>query len=397
MYWGFLFGVLFLMYGAAGPYLSILLRSLGFSHSYVGILTALCEGAAILSPFVFGQFADRCGRYKPIIIFTFLVSALSAAFILLKPPLLLCSISLIFLSFAYRGAQPLVEAVCTINMGKNGNYGKYRVVGSLTYFLIVVFLQFTPVLRPNTAANISLWTMICAGIGMVFVLFSPSYLLTNIKKEKRGTDIAKSDEDANKIHNLSGDNIRGAHKENLWTPVLVLGIILVFLSRLAMAPINSFVPLYVVEYLEWDAIGLMFALSSGSEMPFILISKKLIKRFGDLQLIAAGTIAVILRLLICAIFPYKGGIVVSQCLHSLSYGVFHPAAISFITRNVPPDKRALGMSLYFALGTGVPTLIGNAGVGFIVEYFGYRVMFASFSLPAIAALVLYFVYAHKKA
>jgi PPP family 3-phenylpropionic acid transporter len=71
--------------------------------------------------------------------------------------------------------------------------------------------------------------------------------------------------------------------------------------------------------------------------------------------------------------------------------VFHPAAVSFITSCVPPARRALGMSLYLSLGTGVPTLIGNLAGGFIVEYFGYRQLFMSFALFAVVGLLLYFI------
>ncbi|GMO49537.1 MAG: MFS transporter [Termitinemataceae bacterium] len=379
MYWSFLFATIFCIYGILTPYNSILIRSFGFSHSMVGILLGLCEGAAIASPFVFGYFADKSGRYKPAMLLGFALAFLCAAAIFAKPALWIVSVLIVLLSFAYRSIQPLTEAVCTVNMGRAGNYGKYRVVGSLSFFLTVVFLQGTQFLRPNTSFNILIWVIISAVIGLFYIAFSPRARLI-IEETKLQ---AQEKPDAVTVNH-------GIHYK-LWTPMFILGLTLIFLSRLAMSPVNSFIPLYVTEYMDWDAVGLMFALSSGAEMPFILLSTKLIKRFGDLKLIAIATFALFVRLLICALFPFKAGIIIAQLLHSLSYGVFHPSAISFISRCVPPSKRALGMSLYFSIGTGVPTLLGNAAGGFIVEYFGFRILFGSFSIFALIALFIYFV------
>jgi PPP family 3-phenylpropionic acid transporter len=78
-------------------------------------------------------------------------------------------------------------------------------------------------------------------------------------------------------------------------------------------------------------------------------------------------------------------------LHSFTFGVFHPAAIAFIATNVPPEKRAVGMTVYMSLGTGFPTFLGNIAGGIIIEYAGYRMLFGSFIIFALLALFLYAV------
>jgi PPP family 3-phenylpropionic acid transporter len=109
-----------------------------------------------------------------------------------------------------------------------------------------------------------------------------------------------------------------------------------------------------------------------------------------LHLMAFATFAILVRYAIVLIFSSNGGVVVSQLTHAVCYGVFHPAAVSFIASCVPPEQRALGMSLYLSLGTGVAILIGNILGGFIVEYSGYKALFLFFSLFAVLGLVLYF-------
>jgi PPP family 3-phenylpropionic acid transporter len=157
-----------------------------------------------------------------------------------------------------------------------------------------------------------------------------------------------------------------------------------------MASINSFFSLFIVEYMQWNAVGFMWALASVSEIPFMFLSRRLVNRFGALPILTFAAAMVTVRLSVYAIFPYKGGIIAAQLLHSLCYGLFHPAAITFISSAVPPERRALGMSLYLSLGSGLPNLIGSILGGFIVEHAGYRALFGIFALFPITALGLYF-------
>ncbi|GMO52511.1 MAG: hypothetical protein Ta2G_10490 [Termitinemataceae bacterium] len=176
----------------------------------------------------------------------------------------------------------------------------------------------------------------------------------------------------------------------MWTPMFILGFIMISLNRLAMSPIQGFLSLYLLEDLQWDAVGFMWALAAACEMPFIFLSKHFIKRFGDLPLMAFATGAIFLRLMLYAFVPIKAGVILGQCLHAFCYGLFHPAAVAFITRKVPAGQRALGMSLYLSLGSGVPTLIGNFIGGFVVDHVGYRALFIIFSSFAVMGLTLYF-------
>jgi PPP family 3-phenylpropionic acid transporter len=152
--------------------------------------------------------------------------------------------------------------------------------------------------------------------------------------------------------------------------------------------LNFFSP-YLIESAHWEVIGLMSALASTSEIPFMYYSRRIIDRLGALNALALGCAAAIVRLGILALFPFKAGIVASQFLHSLSYGLFHPAALAFISSCVPPERRALGMSLYLALGTALPSLLGNIMGGYIVEHFGYRSLFGTYAFFPLMSLALY--------
>jgi PPP family 3-phenylpropionic acid transporter len=282
----------------------------------------------------------------------------------------LSALFIALLALGYRSALPLMESLATLG---RGNYGKIRMTGSISFIGFLFFLQWLPALRPDTPINISLWIVITSVLAAFTVLILPSkYTGTGPRHGETPEEEAPAGE-----------------RRGIWTPAFILGFAMIFLSRLAMTPVNSFLSLYLVNYLRWDAVALMWALASIGEIPFMYVSNRLIRRFGVMPILAFTTAAVGERLLLYVLFPNKAGVIVAQLLHSLCYGLFHPAAISFIADRVPPRHRAYGMTLYLSLGLGLPTFIGNLIGGFIVDHGGYPVLFGFFSVFAALGLALY--------
>jgi PPP family 3-phenylpropionic acid transporter len=242
----------------------------------------------------------------------------------------------------------------------------------------MLFLQWIPVLRPDTPINISLWTVITAVTALLTLLILPSRYTSIGPRYGETPEKEAAEKDA-----------PAARRREIWTPVFILGFAMIFLSRLAMTPINSFLSLYLVDYLHWDAVGMVWALASVVEIPFLYVSGRLIRRFGAMPILTFSTAAVGIRLLLYVIFPSKAGVIAAQLLHSLCYGLFHPAGIAFIADRVPPRHRAYGMTLYLSLGLGLPTFIGNFIGGFIADHGGYPLLFGSFSVFAALGLALY--------
>jgi PPP family 3-phenylpropionic acid transporter len=362
-----LFITTFVVYAAVTPYLPLLIRGLGYSPAIVGILLGIFEGAGIVGPFVFGHWADKLGRYRSGLIITYVLTILAVI------PLVLCinpwisALLIAVLAIGFRSTIPLLDAVTTIKIGKTGDYGKIRTFGSISFIVMTLFFQWTSFLRPNTSANIALWIGISSALAIVPAALFPS-----------------------KYINVGPRPPRAASAPGRFrTPLFILGFTMIMLCRVGMAPVYSFFPLYLVEFMNWDAVGIMFALSSAAEVPCMFISHRLIQRYGALPLLAASAAAIAVRLGIYAFIPLKAGIVAAQLLHALCFGIFHPAAIALIAGSVPPEHRALGMSLYLSLGTGLPSLLANSAGGFIVEHAGYPALFASYSVFPVLAALLY--------
>jgi PPP family 3-phenylpropionic acid transporter len=375
---------MFFVYGVIAPYLPILIRSLGYRAAVVGILLAVVEGAGVLGPFLLGRFSDKQGKYKGVIILSYFLVMAAVLPLAISTQPLMSAILVAVLAIGYRSAMPLTEAMATINLGEGGNYGRIRVTGSVAFVFFVLLLQWIPVLPPDTPKNIAFWTIATSMLAIVVIFLVPSkYTSRELPPEKIAPETAA---------------VEAVNKKPIWTPFFIAGLISISLNRLAMTPVNSFFSLFLVEYVQWDAVGLMWALASAAEIPFMFFSFRLIRRFGTMPILAFTGVMLALRLLIYALFPFRAGIITAQLLHSFCYGLFHPAAVAFITDCVPPEKRSFGMTLYMSLGGGIPTLIGNFIGGFIIDYSGYRQLFAFFTIFAVLGALICIVYhiIHRK-
>jgi PPP family 3-phenylpropionic acid transporter len=276
------------------------------------------------------------------------------------------------IGLGFRSALPLLEAVTTIAIGTTGNYGKIRTAGSLSFILGTLFFQSALVLPLDNALNIALWMTLTAAAAAVTMVFIPERYETGGGRNRavKGTGPARP-------------------KRSLWSPALIVGLIIMALNRFGMSSIYGFFSLYLVESIRWNAVGFMWALASAAEVPFMFLSRRIIARFGAFNCVSIATGALVLRLLIYALLPVKGGIILAQLLHSLCFGLFHAASIAFISGAVPPERRALGMTLYLSLGSGLPTFLGNILGGFIVEHAGYRALFGSFAVFPLIAVGIY--------
>ena len=366
----------FMVFAVITPYLSIMVRGLGYSPILVGILLGIFEGSAIAGPFLFGYWADKIGNFRFPIIVSCIIPAITAIPLVRFINPVFSALLLAGMAFGFRSTTSLLDSITTVRIGKSGDYGKIRVCGSLGFIAFLLFLQYIPFQKPDSSKNIALWIVVTSIVVTIYLFFLPRSLFDSIEHEH--------------------DKINGDEKRiSLLSVFFIGGFAIIFLCRFAMSSVYTYFPLYLTEVLNWDAVGIMFALSSASEIPIMFFSVKLLRRFGALSLLAVSAGGIALRLLLWAIFPYKPIIIAGQLLHSLCFGVYHPAAVQFISSVFPAKQRGIGMPVYLALGSGLPSLLGNIAGGVIVEGLGYRSLFAIYAGTAVIAILI-FCFIRKK-
>ena len=357
------------VYSVITPFLALMVRDLGYSTVLVGILLGIFEGAGVAGPLVFGFLADKKQRYRLLLVTSCIIPALVAFPLALLVHPAVSALLLAMMAFGFKSSTSLLDAVTTIQIGAAGNYGQIRVWGSVGFVVGTLCLQWTPFFKPDNALNIAFWITVVTSITVISMLILPVFS-------------ANTENTADKLPETQPG-------KKIITMYFTVGFLLIFFSRFSMAAFYTYFPLYLTEEVKWDAVGLMFALATSTEIPCIFFSARIIRRFGPLPLLALAAFGVCIRLLLWAVFPYKAAIVAAQLLHSLCFGIYHPAAISFFSRVFPPEKRGQGMAIYLALGSGLPALIGNMAGGGIVEAVGFRPLFAIYSAVCGAAVIVY--------
>ena len=122
----------------------------------------------------------------------------------------------------------------------------------------------------------------------------------------------------------------------------------------------------------------------------MFFSGRFLRRYGSLKLLVFCTALVTVRLLLYIIFPNMTGAVLGQLLNSVTYGLYHPAAVVFVAQYAPKGKLMISMSLYSIFALGLASVLGNSLGGWMIDSFGYPVMFTTFAIFPLLGVLLYF-------
>lgn len=365
--------VFFAIYGISGPYLQIILRRLGYSPSIIGWFLGIAELVGIAAPIFIARIADHSGKSRPSLLYSGLaIMAGASALVTLKMPVITL-LSITMLSLGLKTPIPVLDASIfktiekqKISGQKPLNYGMMRALGSLGYVIVTVTVQMVPGFDTKPPG-----IMVLTLVGITFL-----YLLSLFAIPDSGNRIEKP-----KAQRLSFTWIDST---------FAIGLAVIALGRLAMSSVSSFLSLYLTEDLGWNSIGAMYALGAAVEIPMMMVAWKVMRRVSPMSIIALSSAAIIVRLLVYALFPTKLGVITGQVLHALCFGIFQPATVAFVNLKTPPAHRTTGMALLLSVGTGIPMFLGSAIGGMVAEAFGYRWLFASFTLFAASSLALYF-------
>ena len=353
------------------PYVQILLRNKGYSHSMVGLVVAIGQLGSIILPLLISGVSDKTRRTKLIFLILALICAVVFVPTALSPSVVITAISLFIVSGMYLSISPLIDGYQNrLLNGDAQKYGIARSAGTMGYVLALVL--FSLIKFPNESDNrsIALCLAIVTAIFMAVVLIIPNDLPPEKGSKKR-------------------KSISGLFSKRFYLMMLVIG-----LSRVAHAVPDRLLSSYMVEVLGLGGnFALFVSLGALSEFVMMNIGGILLekKKTTTYTLIVLGSLALGVRLLIYRFFPSVLGLVFAQLLHSMTFGSFHIAATQFIAHDVQKEHYSVAMSFYWAIATNLPQMLGSLIGGVVIDRFGYNILFSSFSMfPILATLLALF-------
>jgi len=368
---------IFTIYAVNASQLPLFFVKEGYSITEVGILLAVFECFGTFCTFLLSPYVERQKNYGIPLLISALLTLVLPFFFLGIHSFIIASVCLGIYAIGYRGLIPLSDAMVNRVLGsRSSDYGKVRAIGSFSYVVMQVVLQIFSRVQNESVFQMMLWMAVpalltCASFFAVPGLISgtaPEYENTAVPKKERGT---------------LKEELTGFPAE-FW-----MGILVTFAAFLGTAPLGKFLSLYVTDSLHVDAAPVLWAVSAASEIPFMFFSGHFIRKYGSSKLLFVSTGVITIRMIVYVVFPSFGGALAGQLLNSITYGVFHPAAIAFISEHCPADKRITGLSLYSILSSGLASIIGSAVGGIIIDHFGYQALFLSFAVPPVIGLTVF--------
>ena len=377
---GFPYFLLFTIYAVITAYLPITLKAIGFSTAQVGILLGIIEIIGVCAPFFVMQWLDKTGRYG------FMMCIFGVDMALLLLPLLrfhsffVTGVCLGIFAIGFKGMVPVLDGFTTKALGQYYNqYGKIRALGSAGFVGMNLFLQLHPLISGKDPFSIIMSVSAGALLFVITLRWVPDLY---------DFGLVQTDEKSNAgVYDRL--DLLTAFPQVFWEYLS-----LIFLAFLGLVPCQRFFSLYVEEYIKVEASAGLWALSAMAEIPMLIISGKLIQRFGEGLLLVLCLLSIIVRNCCYIFIPGIAGAVAGQLLHSISFGLFHPLSVLLCVLQ-SRGNTVTAMTLFTA-ASGIAYVIGSMIGGYIIEYAGYPALFLLFSIfPAIGAC-FYFLTMRRK-
>lgn len=355
---------------SVAPYLQIMLRNSGYSHTLVGTIMGAGLLLSVAGPLVLSSISQKSGKPRLVIILTAFAIALFFTFVLYPVSTVVTVICYCLGFVSLCSINPLQDSYINENIADPSQYGRIRACGTMAYVLVLFISAFLAF--PNQESNTSIFLNIAVKVG-VFILFCLIFLKADGK----------------------GSSFSGGKKSSIFSlpSVFYLFIFLFGLTRIAHGVIEKLLASYMTETLGlgtsftfYIALGAVF-----EALVMVVFGKKTAGGVSVcLNMLIISSVAVTVRLLLYYFFP--NSIImftVAQAMHGLTYGMAHISATAYIANLLGKKNFTLGMGVYQALGYNLPEMIAVTAGGLVIDHFGYPVLFASYSvLPVVAVLLM---------
>ncbi|MBI5496990.1 MAG: MFS transporter [Deltaproteobacteria bacterium] len=363
MYAGIFLGV-----GIMMSFLPLHLRTLGFSATAMGAVFALRPAVQVVTPTLWGMWADHRGDARFPLRLATVGSLLAFVPLLFSRDAAVVSALLLLQTAFGAGLVPLTDGMTLATLHKNpGGFGRVRVAGTVSFGVGV--LGFSVLLGPTGGSmeQAGEWS-VPAILAAMAACVATSLLLPEVPPQPRE---------------------RGAKVTALIRP-LWLFLLVNALHWAAHATYTVFFGVHVADLgLGPHVVSVSLVAAVGVETVVLFAAPRLMQRFSTRVLLVAAILVAILRWWVSSWATAAWLIVGAQALHGVSFGLAYVLGVTWVRARVPDEARSTGQGLFTAVVFGGGGTLGTALAG--VAYDAGRGA-AAFNLAVVlelAALALF--------
>jgi len=358
------------------PYMQQILKIQGFRAYEIGLLLGIFEITGIFGPLLIGWFADKIGKYRLILLVLTIGSGVSFLFFMFNIGFTASSLILILFGMMYRPIASLTDALASRTLTDAvKQYGRARIWGSIGFVGISFFYQIWGFLDSSSPVRI-----VTVFIVLMTALFLSNLSLPKVQISKKQNSL-QNKPDTRKKENLL--EVIASIPAPFW-----IGISAAFIIKMGMSGYYSFFSIYLNDIYNIKSISGIWGIGALAEIPVVLWGSRFVVRYGVAKMLGLAAIGTVLRMFIYAIAPPFPIMMTGQLLHALSFGLLHITIIVLINHQIPEKSRALAMAIFGGISYGLAGFIGSSLSGFILDSYGFSIMYFFCGIITFGAVVL---------
>ena len=347
----FYYFALYLSNALFGPFLARYLDSIGFSKSSIGFVIGWAPVLALVVQPVWGVLGDRVRVKNRLLALLLAANAIIVAFIPLHRGIAYVA-ALLVLAKVFQGpVSNMSSTIALEDLSKRGrDFGAVRMAGTFGY--MAYYIALGPVLAKwgfPVAFGFSS-AMLCAALTLSF--FLP------------------------KVAGHRSKAVRVSYKALYGNKELVLLVVFACLLMMMMYHYYNHFTIYLRELTGSDTLGtLAVAISTVGEIPFLLFSGRIVKRFGIRRMLIGAGCMMGLRFLIWGFVTNPAILLTSQILHATNFVVLDYCLAIYINDKMPNELKATGQAFKTTVGFTLPLAVGAPVVGILSDMLGIQTVF----------------------
>lgn len=348
------------------PFMLIYYQSRHLNYSEIGVLFAVNSLVAVIAQPFWGIITDRyLNKRKSFLMVLIFSSMLVFGFILVKSFAFVVIWVIIFMIFQ-SPTLSINDAFCyeVIDTDKSLQYGKFRLMGSMGFAVIALFIAF---IIKKTNVEISFLSFAILGILGAVVL-----------KDIR----------------VKGHSVRSGIDFNDVISIISNGkfIILVLSAMLVSASMsaNSNYLGTLIQSTGGDVskIGYLWFVVAMSELPAFYFGNKLLTKLGVLNIYFLCLIFYVLRFFLDSLCVHYQAVIGIQLLQAITYPLYIMSTLHCVNGIVSEKARTTAITVFAALSAGIGGFLGNISGGIIIQNYSVFILFRVMSVLCIVSLLI---------
>lgn len=347
----------FLYFGAGAclaPFLPVYLRHIGLSPAHVGLLVSVTPVMLLFGGPVWSGIADAFRRHRPIMLLA-MIAASAFAFVISQST----AVGLLFLfiaGYAFFNA-PIMPIADNATLGLLGEhkeeYGRIRLWGGVAWGIIGPLIG---VITQRGGLELPFF-----GFAVLMLLAVP--VSTRIPLTRAG------------LSQPFWRGLRASLLDRRWYVFLSA----VFVCGISLSAITNFFFLYLQALGGGPTVmGLSLTVATLAEIPFFVLTNKLVRLVGAHRLFLIGMMAFVVRFALYSFIHNPWAALAVQLLHGPSFVAVWVAGVSYADTISPPGLGATAQSIFSAtlmgLGAAAGGILSGALFGSVGPFWMFRIL-----------------------